>query len=73
MIRSGIIRNNVANEDTHAVTLIGYTTFNATDVWIIANSWGVNDWGYGGFGYIERGTNYLAVDNFNVYPILKYQ
>ena len=65
---SGIIKNNAANPPTHGVSLIGYTTINGTDVWIIANSWG-EEWGMNGFAYIERGYNNLGVGDINVHPM----
>ena len=69
--RTGILRNvnNGALFMNHYVALVGYTTINQTDVWIIANSFG-HTWGYDGFGYIERGYNQMGLNNYNIYPIV---
>ena len=68
MGRGGIFKNNALNTPIHYVSLIGYTTINGTDVWIIANSWG-DSWGEDGFAYIERGHNSLGAGDFNIVPI----
>jgi hypothetical protein len=57
---SGIIRPNECNkEPNHAVTVVGYTP----EYWIIRNSWGP-EWGEGGYGKIERGSNTCGIDSY---------
>ena len=69
--KTGIVKNvnKGAIFVNHVLALIGYTTINQTDVWIVVNSWG-RTWGYEGFGYIERGYNQMGINNYNIYPLL---
>ncbi len=63
-------------EGAHAVLVVGYgetvdQTGNLIKYWIAKNSWGTN-WGYGGYLFIERGTNQanFEFDAAHVFPDL---
>lgn len=49
-------------EIDHAVTIVGYTP----EYWIVRNSWS-QDWGDGGYFYLERGVNACGVGTYISY------
>jgi len=49
-------------EGGHAIKIIGWGTENATDYWLVANSWNT-DWGDQGFFKIRRGTNECGIES----------
>jgi len=52
----------------HAVLVVGYNvTSDATDYWIVKNSWGA-DWGLDGYFWIERGVNMCGLADCAAYP-----
>lgn len=48
-------------EGGHAVKIVGWGTENATDYWLVANSWNTN-WGLEGFFKIKRGSNECGIE-----------
>jgi cathepsin X len=45
----------------HEISVVGYGTDNATDYWLVRNSWGTS-WGELGFFRVERNKNYLGIE-----------
>jgi len=50
--RSGVIKANCGDDLNHAVLVVGYTTIDGEEAFIIKNSWGT-EWGIGGYVYIS--------------------
>ena len=50
---SGLISCTDPEPINHAIVVVGYNTTH----WIIKNSWGTEDWGDRGYGYISKETN----------------
>ena len=46
----------------HAVKIIGWGTENGNPYWLVANSWGKNWGGLGGFFKIYRGNNQCGIE-----------
>ena len=70
---SGIINYNARQCDpdgmNHAVTLVGYGTYNGTPYWLVRNSWGKN-WGEKGYFRVYRGTGVCGINQYITTAIL---
>ncbi|MCI15608.1 cysteine proteinase RD21a-like [Trifolium medium] len=57
--------------------LIGYGSYEGQDVWILQNSYGEEDWGIGGYMYLQRNSRTISgrcgVLIAPAYPIFEYE
>ncbi|EFX78290.1 hypothetical protein DAPPUDRAFT_246512 [Daphnia pulex] len=65
---SGGTYNDVACDNktipiNHAVVIVGYGAANATNYWIVRNSWGTG-WGQAGYVFIQRGVNKCKIEQY---------
>jgi len=70
----GVISDFCGQNLDHCVMITGYGVqkgwdFENYDVWVIRNSWG-EDWGYGGYLYVERGYNLCGVADEVTIPLV---
>jgi len=70
----GVITSLCEDSLDHCVMITGYSVqegwdFMKYDVWNIRNSWG-EDWGYGGYLYVQRGSNLCGVGDEVTIPLV---
>lgn len=63
--RSGIFDDDNCKNGTinHGVLIVGYGRANATDYWIVRNSWGTN-WGQNGYILMKRNVNICRIAEY---------
>lgn len=70
---TGVIGSDCGNEIDHAVTAVGYGSYNGENVYLIKNQWGTT-WGQEGYGFISAnpdvngGSGVCGILSCPVYP-----